>query len=129
MTSLLRSPCQSISDAFCAFCLRVYVTFLTCSLYPQQKRAYSVLHREWELFCLTSTQTRMFIRDGDKGEGDERVKAQSQAPTRKTKNAVDRRQNNRMLRQCPLAIAQQLVYHAITVPILLCGTESRRQCP
>ena len=67
MTSLLRFPCQSISDAFSEFCLRVYVTFLTCSLYPQQKCAYSVLHREWELFCLTSTQTRMFIRDGDKG--------------------------------------------------------------
>ena len=33
-----------ISDAFSAFCLRVSVIFPTCSLYPQQKRAYSVLH-------------------------------------------------------------------------------------
>ena len=33
-----------ISDAFSAFCLRrVFVTFPTCSLYPQQKRAYSAL--------------------------------------------------------------------------------------
>ena len=40
-----------------------------------------------------------------------------QAPTRKTKDAVDRRQNNRMLRQCPLGIAQQLVYFAIAVPM------------
>ena len=34
-----------ISDAFSAFCLRAFVTFPTpCSLYPQQKRAYSALH-------------------------------------------------------------------------------------
>ena len=33
-----------ISDAFYAFCLRVSVIFPTCSLYPQQKRAYSALH-------------------------------------------------------------------------------------
>ena len=33
-----------ISDAFFAFCLRVSVIFPTCSLYPQQKRAYSALH-------------------------------------------------------------------------------------
>ena len=30
-----------ISDAFSAFCLRVSVILPTCSLYPQQKRAYS----------------------------------------------------------------------------------------
>ena len=33
-----------ISSAFFAFCLRVYVILPTCSLYPQQKRAYSALH-------------------------------------------------------------------------------------
>ena len=33
-----------ISDAFSDFCLRVSVIFPTCSLYPQQKRAYSALH-------------------------------------------------------------------------------------
>ena len=33
-----------ISDAFSAFCLQVSVIFPTCSLYPQQKRAYSALH-------------------------------------------------------------------------------------
>ena len=33
-----------ISDAFSAFCVRVSVIFPTCSLYPQQKRAYSALH-------------------------------------------------------------------------------------
>ena len=33
-----------ISDAFFAFCLRVSVILPTCSLYPQQKLAYSALH-------------------------------------------------------------------------------------
>ena len=33
-----------ISDAFFAFCLQVSVIFPTCSLYPQQKHAYSALH-------------------------------------------------------------------------------------
>ena len=33
-----------ISDAFFAFCLRVSVILPTCSLYHQQKRAYSALH-------------------------------------------------------------------------------------
>ena len=68
------------------------------------------------------------IRDGDKwgdGEqknrsGDRRVKQKSetskQAPTQKIKAAVDRCQNNRMLRQCPSSIAQQPQCHAIAVP-------------
>ena len=33
-----------IFDAFSAFCLRVSVIFPICSVYPQQKRAYSALH-------------------------------------------------------------------------------------
>ena len=33
-----------IFDAFSAFCLRLSIIFPTCSLYPQQKRAYSALH-------------------------------------------------------------------------------------
>ena len=33
-----------ISDTFFAFCLWVSVILPTCSLYPQQKRAYSALH-------------------------------------------------------------------------------------
>ena len=51
------------------------------------------------------------IRDGDEWE-----KPQSrQAPTRKTKAAVDRRQNNKMLRQCPSGIAQRPPHHAVAV--------------
>ena len=38
----------------------------------------------------------MLIRDGDReGGGGERVKARPRAPTRKTEEAVDRRQNNK----------------------------------
>ena len=33
-----------ISDAFSGFCLRAFVIFPACSLYHQQKRAYSALH-------------------------------------------------------------------------------------
>ena len=63
-------------------------------------------------FCLTSIETRMFIRDGDKGEGDEvnsdtvdnsKERRLNRRRQPKTKDAVERRQNNKMLiRQCPL---------------------------
>ena len=62
-----------------------------------------------------STEARRPIRDGDK-EGRAKSEDSRQAPTRKTQDAVDRRQNNKMLRQCPLGIAQQLVYRTIAVP-------------
>ena len=38
---------------------------------------------------------------GREGKGGQKSETSKQAPTRKTKAAVDRRQNNRMLRQCP----------------------------
>ena len=50
------------------------------------------------------------------GNGGKKSETSKQAPTRKTKAAVDRRQNNQLLRQCLLGIAQQLPYHAIAVP-------------
>ena len=37
---------------------------------------------------------------GTSGKGRQKSETSKQAPTRKTKAAVDRRQNNRMLRQC-----------------------------
>ena len=49
------------------------------------------------------------------GKGGKKSETSKQAPTRKTEAAVDRRQNNRMLTQCPPGIAQQLPYHAIAV--------------
>ena len=48
--------------------------------------------------CFASTEARLLIRDGGGvvvgGGGDESVKARPRAPTRKTEEAVDRRQNN-----------------------------------
>ena len=42
-----------ISDAFSAFCLRVSVVLPTCSLYTQQKRAYSALHPQaWTYWAI-----------------------------------------------------------------------------
>ena len=58
-----------------------------------------------------STEVRRPIRDGD--EEGKKSEDSSQALTRKTKAAVDRRRNNKMLRQCPLGIAQQLPDHAV----------------
>ena len=58
-------------------------------------------------FCLTSTEARLLSRDGGGGGGEEggreRVKARSQAPTRKTKMPwTATRTTTKMLRQCPL---------------------------
>ena len=67
--------------------------------------------------CLTSTEARGPIRDGDEwGERGQKSETSKQAPTSKTKAAVDRRQNNRMLRRCPSGIAQRPPHHAIAVP-------------
>ena len=53
-----------ISDAFSAFCVRVSVILPTCSLYPQQKRAYSALQSFLLSCCFTSTEARWPVRDG-----------------------------------------------------------------
>ena len=50
------------------------------------------------------------------GKRGQKSETSKQAPTRKTEAAVDRRQNNRMLRQCPSGIAQRPPHHAIAVP-------------
>ena len=52
---------------------------------------------------------------GRVGKGGQKSETSKQAPTRKTKAAVDRRQNNRMLRQCPSGIAQRPPHHAVAV--------------
>ena len=53
---------------------------------------------------------------GRVGKGGQKSETSKQAPTRKTEAAVDRRQNNGMLRQCPSGIAQRSSHHAIAVP-------------
>ena len=76
---------------------------------------------------LTSTEARRPIRDGDKG-GRGKSEDSRQAPTRKTRDAVDRRQNNRMLRQCPLAIAQQLMSRIVHIGPWLVNYTELRSC-
>ena len=72
---------------------------------------------EWrvrELFCLTSTETRKFIRDGGKGMK-ESVKVQSLAPTRKTKMpwsaAITTKLRPRPLQEleCPMQLLFQVL--------------------
>ena len=60
-----------------------------------------------------STEASRPIRDGDDWEkGDRRVKPRNRRP----RLHVDRRQNNKMLRQCPSGIVQRPPHHAIAVP-------------
>ena len=60
------------------------------------------------------------------GGGGKKSEDPRQAPTRKTNDAVDRRPNNKMLRQCPSGTAQQLPYHAIAVPTAMRNTLSHQ---
>ena len=53
---------------------------------------------------------------GTSGKREKKSETLKQARTQKTEIAVDHHQNNRMLRQCPLGIAQQLVYYAVAFP-------------
>ena len=50
-----------ISDAVSAFCLRVIVIFPTCSLYPQQKRAYSALHPQAWTYYIPVSYTHLTL--------------------------------------------------------------------
>ena len=81
--------------------------------------------RRHQVFCLFAG--RRPIRDGDEWEkpGGQKSETSKQAPTRKTKAAaVDRRQNNRMLRQCPSGIAQRPPHYAIAVPTAVQNRQS-----
>ena len=50
------------------------------------------------------------------GKGRKKSETSKQAPTRKTKDAMDRRQNKKKLWQCPSGIAQRPPHHAVAVP-------------
>ena len=71
-----------ISDAFSAFCLRVPIIFPMCSLYPQQKRAYSALHFFF-IVALRPQKQNGLLATGTEWEGDERVKARPRIPPEK----------------------------------------------
>ena len=74
-----------------------------------------------------SMEARRPIRDGDEWEkGDRRVRPGNRRQPPKTKAAVDRRQNNRTLRQCPSGIAQRPQHHAIAVPTASVAEQSHK---
>ena len=79
--------------------------------------------------CLTSAEARRPIRDGDEGKRGQKSETSKQAPARKTEAAVDRRQNNRMLRQCPSGIAQRPQHHAIAVPTAMQNRDTMSVAP
>ena len=111
-----------ISDAISEFCLRVSVIFPTCSLYPQQKRAYSALQVKC---CFTSTETVgllgtgaqdvyldfHWVRRGGGGSGT-CVMLVPSAPTRKSRQDRHHQNNGYQSAGEPAIAAEQLVYFA-----------------
>ena len=66
--------------------------------------------------CLTSTETRWPIRDGDRvGRGRESERLDRGNHLKKTGETVDCRQNNGSVKAVSLAIAQRLVHCAIAL--------------
>ena len=60
--------------------------------------------------------------------GDERVKAQSQVPTRKTEMPWTAARTTKCYGSVRFAIAQQLVYHAVTVPTAMRNRITNVRC-
>ena len=63
---------------------------------------------------------------GTGGKGGQKSETSKHAPTQKTEAAVDRHQNNKMLRQCPSGIAQRPPHHAIAVPAAMQNSHNVR---
>ena len=79
----------------------------------QLPKAVHVVRKRERIGRLTPTEARRPIRDGGEWEkGGQKSETSKQAPTRKTEAAVDRRQNNGTLRQCPSGIAQRPPEHS-----------------
>ena len=73
-------------------------------------------------FCFTSTEGRWLVKDGDRGEGDERVKARPRIPPKKRpERPWTAARTMEVSRRCPLAIAQRLVHCAIAVSTAVLG--------
>ena len=70
--------------------------------------------KERESFCLTSTGTKLFIRDGDKEGRGRNSEGSIAGANPEDQDAVDRRQNKNVKAES-LALAQQLVYYAADV--------------
>ena len=68
---------------------RYFITFfafpvhLVCLRLSYSLPSTSIQYLLTSTFCFTSTEARWLIRDGDRGEGDERVKARPRIPPEK----------------------------------------------
>ena len=104
-----------ISDAFLPF-VYGYPSFSPCAhCTPNKSLPILCAPREFLLLNVHGGE-KALLGTGTSGKGGQKSETSKQAPTRKTKAAVDRRQNNKMLRQCPSGIAQRPPHHAIAVP-------------
>ena len=129
----LHAPTWKTEDA--VDCTRTTKMLRQCPFAIAQQPLYNVIALNCcaamgpvKLFCLRSTIARLLlIRDGDRGDGEQKVKARLHAPTWKTEDAVDCTRTTKMLRQCPFAIAQQPLYNVIALNC--CAEQSQKQCP
>ena len=71
-----------------------------CFMYSFENCNYPLPY-DLDWFLFTSEFLLLNVHGGQKGDRRVSETSAKQAPTRKTKAAVDRCQNNRMLRQCP----------------------------
>ena len=121
-----------LSRYVCAFLTAIIIMkmrLVTCgSLSERQLMAHGGMR---DSFCLTSTETRLFIRDGDGGAGgggEEGVEARLQVPMWMTKDAVDHHQNNKN-------VTAVFPHHCAATSVLCicclscCAEQSQRQCP
>ena len=72
--------------------------------------------------CLTSTEARWLIRDGDRvGRGRESEGSTAETARKRPERPMPASRTMEMLRQCLLAIAQRLVHCAIAVSTAVLG--------
>ena len=79
--------------------------------------------------CFTSTEARWLIRDGDRvGRGRKTEGSTAETARKRPERPRTAARTMKVLRRCPLAIAQRLVHCAIAVSTAVLG-QSQRQCP
>ena len=79
--------------------------------------------------CLTSTEARWLIRDGDRvGRGRQSEGSTAETARKRPERPWTAARTMEVLRRCPFAIAQWLVHCAIAVSTAVLG-QSQRQCP
>ena len=78
-------------------------------------------------YCFTSTEARLFIRDGDRGgRGRESVGSTADTARKRPERSWTAARTTEVLRRCPLAIAQRLVHCAIAVSTAVLGQRQQQ---